>query len=307
MCKGTNVNSEAAAALQDLDTKGPSLGSANSSSDRVSTLQDLEDYESRGFLHTRGVFDEETLGKLRGYVDELQNAPEEKGGTMMYFEKSSLDGSRILSRIEDYCRHHAGMAELFADPDSRLVRLAQELHGDEEMVLFKDKINFKLSGGDGFKAHQDQQAGWGKVRSFSSIFLIVVSCLCLIAICGIQYINWFVTVAVIIDEATIENGCLEVAPGMHKQGLLGEEWKPIDDLDLPYEHVPCQPGDVLVFDSYLPHRSGPNRSEKCRRAVFLTYNLRREGNHLADYYADKRREFPPDIERPEGVEYVYRV
>jgi hypothetical protein len=27
-------------------------------------------------------------------------------------------------------------------------------------VLFKDKINFKMPGGLGFKAHQDRHAGW---------------------------------------------------------------------------------------------------------------------------------------------------
>ncbi len=30
----------------------------------------------------------------------------------------------------------------------------------EPAMLFKDKINFKLPGGDGFKPHQDQQTGW---------------------------------------------------------------------------------------------------------------------------------------------------
>jgi hypothetical protein len=30
----------------------------------------------------------------------------------------------------------------------------------EETELFKEKINFKIPGGDGFKPHQDSQAGW---------------------------------------------------------------------------------------------------------------------------------------------------
>merc|ERR1719453_529856 len=112
----------------------------------------------------------------------------------MYFEQSGVDGTRILNRIEDYCRRHAGLGGLISHPGSKLVRMIQELHAGEEMVLFKDKINFKLPGGDGFKAHQDQQAGWGK------------------------YIKWFVTVGVCVDDATPENGCLEIAPGLHKQG-----------------------------------------------------------------------------------------
>jgi len=134
------------------------------------------------------------------------------------------------------------------------------------------------------QAHQDQAAGWGK------------------------YIDWFVTIAIFIDDATVENGCLEVAPGYHKQGLLGAEWEPIEHLDLRYESVPCAAGDALVFDSFVPHRSAPNNSSKARRAVFLTYSkVKAGGSKLQEYFADKRAAFPLDIERPNGKVYVYGV
>jgi hypothetical protein len=65
------------------------------------------------------------------------------------------------------------------------------------------------------------------------------------------------------DPATPENGGLEVAPELHTSGLLPEA----DDgtLDrafcdtLTWKPIPMEPGDVLLFDSYVPHRSGPNR------------------------------------------------
>jgi len=31
------------------------------------------------------------------------------------------------------------------------------------------------------------------------------------------------------------------------------------------------------------------------------------GDHLAQYYADKRKSYPPDIERDPDKEYVFRV
>ena len=42
-----------------------------------------------------------------------------------------------------------------------MISLANKLLG-EESILFKDKINFKYPGGEGFKPHQDVSAGWGK-------------------------------------------------------------------------------------------------------------------------------------------------
>ena len=151
------------------------------------------------------------------------------------------------------------------------------------VVLFKDKINFKMPGGGGFKAHQDQQAGWGR------------------------YAPIFVTALVTLDAATEENGCLEIAAGRHREGMIGEEWCPLDENDLRLQPVPTAPGDVIFFDSFAPHASRPNFSDAPRRILYLTYNLASHGDSRVRYYADKHASFPPDIERDAGKTYVFRV
>merc|ERR1712188_46812 len=248
----------------------------------VLTSEDLSNYKRDGFPHIKGFYTGDELIHLRECLEEVQHTPEEDGGQMMYFEEGSGGQGRLLSRVEDFCRRNKQMEALFCGNTSKLAMACGDLIG-EEVVLFKDKINFKLPGGDGFKAHQDQAAGWGK------------------------YIDWFMSIGVFVDPSTEEHGALEVASGYHKDGLLGEEWTPIVDLDLPYQMVECEPGDALFFDSYVPHRSALNNSDKSRRALFITYNKASEGYKLPDYYEDKRRDFPPDIERPEGVVYTYRV
>src|SRR5205814_464596 len=64
-------------------------------------------------------------------------------------------GARMLARIENFVPYHAGLAALVTGP--RLVGLLAELCG-EPVLLFKDKINFKLPGGAGFAPHQDAPA-----------------------------------------------------------------------------------------------------------------------------------------------------
>src|SRR5271157_3829867 len=71
--------------------------------------------------------------------------------------------------------------------------------------------------------------------------------------------------------------------------------------------VPPELGDVLFFDSYLPHASKPNLTDHPRRILYLTYNAAQDGDHRAGYFADKRSSFPPDVERLPGVEYKFRV
>jgi ectoine hydroxylase-related dioxygenase (phytanoyl-CoA dioxygenase family) len=150
-------------------------------------------------------------------------------------------------------------------------------------VLFKDKINFKLPGAGGFAPHQDQQAGWS------------------------VYAPLFLTAMISIDASTRENGCLEIIAGRHKEGLIGEEWRPLDGEDLAFEPLETESGDVIFFDSFVPHASGPNRTETPRRILYVTYALAVLGDHRERYFADKRRDFPPDIEREPGSIYTFRV
>jgi len=63
----------------------------------------------------------------------------------------------------------------------------------------------------------------------------------------------------------------------------------------------------VFFDSYLPHQSAPNGTSDPRRVLYVTYNRASDGDHRAQYYADKRASYPPDIEREQGEEYAYRV
>lgn len=62
-------------------------------------------------------------------------------------------------------------------------------------------------------------------------------------------------------------------------------------------------GDILVFGSYLAHRSGANTSSKDRRAVYATYNRAAEGNLRDQYCEDRRRLWPATHLRKEGEAY----
>jgi len=41
--------------------------------------------------------------------------------------------------------------------------------------------------------------------------------------------------------------------------------------------------------------------------VYITYNRLSEGDSRAQYYADKHKNFPPDIERDPDRSYGYKV
>lgn len=117
------------------------------------------------------------------------------------------------------------------------------------------------------------------------------------------------TALVSIDPMTPENGCLEMAPRPAAE-LMGREGEPLSEeelADVRFEPIVTRPGDAVFFDSFVPHRSGPNTSDAPRRVLYATYNKAAEGDVRRQYYIDKRAGYPPDIEREAGKEYRYRV
>jgi ectoine hydroxylase-related dioxygenase (phytanoyl-CoA dioxygenase family) len=249
--------------------------------DRNPTVEELARLRRDGYLVVRNFFSAEEIAQLLRWTVELETAPELSGRHWVYREDSlSTPGERVIQRIENFCPYHEGFDRLIRE--SVLTRWTAALMGGP-VVLFKDKINFKMPGGAGFKAHQDQQAGWS------------------------AYAPLFITAMVTLDASTLENGCLEIAAGRHREGLIGEQWVPLEEQRLELQPVPTEPGDVIFFDSFVPHASKPNLTNAPRRILYLTYNLASEGDHRARYFADKHASFPPDIDRDRQKTYVFRV
>jgi hypothetical protein len=240
-------------------------------------------YARHGWCAAPGFFSAAEMADISAWTDEVKARPERPGVEMVYSEPSLSDPSaRLIQRIENFCPFHDGFDRLV---HGRL-KAGVEALLEGPAVVFKDKINFKMAGGAGFEPHQDQQAGWS---TFAPLF---------------------VTALVSIDKATLENGCLEMADAPRFAGLIGQEWTPLTAEEMAsfaLVAVPSEPGDVLFFDSYAPHASKPNRTAADRRILYITYNAAAAGDHRARYFAEKRANFPPDVERKPGEEYRFRV
>jgi ectoine hydroxylase-related dioxygenase (phytanoyl-CoA dioxygenase family) len=90
-----------------------------------------------------------------------------------------------------------------------------------------------------------------------------------------------VTVSIALDDATPENGCIQVIPGSHRWGL--QAWGRIardrdepltdrEDVDLSGRvDVPLKAGSALLFHSLIVHGSGPNNSPRSRNTALYAY------------------------------------
>ena len=244
----------------------------------------IKQFKNDGLVLVPELFNKSEVELILKYTEELQTSPEVSGKEWKYFEKSKINkDEKILQRIENFCKYHKGFNDLCAK--SRIIECVNDCFG-EKGILFKDKINFKMSGGSGFKPHQDLQAGWN------------------------DYAKFYLTAMISVDNSTVRNGCLEFAYGHNKSGLIGKLWKPLSDKDMKnmkFIPIETKPGDAIFFDCYSPHRSKPNLTKKPRRILYLTYNKLSDGDHREKYYDDKYKNYPPDIDRDPNKDYIFKV
>jgi ectoine hydroxylase-related dioxygenase (phytanoyl-CoA dioxygenase family) len=230
--------------------------------------EQLDSWRRDGFLVLRGALDTARMAEVRAWVDEITSWAHEDGPGLHHFEQT--DAGPAIARSEDLIGHHAGVRALLTE--GLLPAHCGALFG-EPAVLYKEKINYKQPGGGGFAPHQDAPA--------------------------YRFVDHHISVMVPLDPATQASGCLWVAPefepgvSLPMEGIRGLRDDVVDALE--WQPVELEPGDLLWFDSYLPHRSDTNTTSTARRAFYLTYNAASAGDFRTTYYDDKLATF-------EGVE-----
>jgi len=237
-------------------------------------------FQRHGWVHVERFLTPAQTRDLTRFTEEITAWPETPGTWMRYYEKRP-GGGKMLARIENFVPYHEGLATLLTRGRTR--ELMNECCG-ELVLLFKDKINFKYPGGAGFTPHQDYPA----------------------------YVNFgvahHVTLMAPVDAFTPDNGCLVMALDACERRILPQNPDGTvrrDVLDrLASRPILAAPGDVIVFDAWVPHWSGANASDGARRSYYMTFNPAAAGDHRAAYYARKRECFPPEYERKPGVDYA---
>ena len=89
--------------------------------------------------------------------------------------------------------------------------------------------------------------------------------------------TFILTVRIPLVDATPENGCLQIVPGVHRERTVlwwkGPGWG-IDDEDLESREavtLPMRKGSVLLLHKLIPHRSTPNLTDGIRWSMDLRY------------------------------------
>ncbi|KFY17221.1 hypothetical protein V492_00815 [Pseudogymnoascus sp. VKM F-4246] len=237
-------------------------------------------FEKNGYLILQDVLSGDETLKLQKWAQEVHDLPRTEDTPWMPYEEVNKFGKSVLCRTENYANYHADFNGLLRG--DRILGILGQLAG-EDMLLFKEKINYKLAGSGGFAPHVDSTA-YTHVKNIKHL-----------------------TILIAVDESNMSNGGLEVVEGSHQMDVpiakadncIEPAWV-ADHTWLPVE---LEAGQILIFGSYLAHRSGANKSSSDRKAIYATYNCKREGDLHDDYYADRAKLWPATHKRQEGMKY----
>ena len=253
------------------------------------TQSQIENFRNLGFLVIKDFFDAKVMNNILKEVNAMEDEEPLKGGIMKYFEESSNNSNStpakpLLIRIENFIEANDYLNSIVNHPT--IHEILTELF-DEPGVLLKEKINYKPPGSPPDHLHQDSQAGWD------------------------DYGSEFLSVLIAVENSTTENACVEFdTSGAYKDSLAGPLWEPLDADDLPnlnLQPIETNSGDIIIFNSYVPHGSESNSSNQRRCNIYLTYNKLSEGDHRIEYFKDKRKSFPPNNERDPNKDYSFKV
>ena len=234
--------------------------------------RELRSYRERGYLVRRECFDASEVEELRTaceqVVSDLLGLPREPtlemgsyvfeiapaGRTVIKWEKDARD---TVLGVEPLVHLHPTL-QRYAE-DERLTRPMCDALGVEKTQLYTEKLNLKRAGvGGPIVLHQDYPYWVGVADDPAQI----------------------ATAVILLDDSDRGNGCLEVAPGSHLEGVRSGRNAPgfaRNEMDpakfdrsrlVPLE-LPA--GSVVYLDPMLVHGSAPNSSSHDRRALLYSY------------------------------------
>ena len=245
----------------------------------------VETFKKKGFLVIRNFFHSDIMSNILDEVNRLDALDPIENGPMKYYEKSLLgDDEMLLIRIEKFIETSPILKSVVYN--QAMVEIICTLLEDQPTLL-KEKINYKPYGSPPDHLHQDSQAGWDK------------------------YGTEFISALIAVEDSNTENACVEFdVSGQYKDKLAGPLWEPLnpdylEDLDLNPIETKC--GDVILFNSYVPHGSDGNKSADRRCNIYITYNKKNDGDHREKYFSEKRKSFPPNNERDPDKDYSFKV
>lgn len=217
------------------------------------TAQDADFYKQQGYLLVKGVFNSEEVKEMREAVERIilraaaANKDHNHAWQGDYLPPEQLK-KLVLKGFHDVHYHDASF--LRAIVHANMTSVLAQLIGPNVQLHHSKMLVKPPENGAAFPMHQDYPYFPHEKHTM-------------------------LAASVHLDDADVDNGCLHVIPGSHRQGAMPHVGKHyLDAKQYPVSSgiaCPAEAGDVLFFNYLTVHGSPANRSERTRRNVLFQY------------------------------------
>ena len=212
------------------------------------TRGQVAQFDEQGFVVVPDLVDADTVAEVRADLDGLEAEVDAFLQTREDGRFSITETGALTIAIHAVTRSAAARA-LSAHP--AVLGLCADLIGPD-VRLYWDQAVYK-------KTEKPRRVPWHQDN-------------------GYTYVEpqEYLTVWLALTDATLDNGCPEVAPGCHRLGTLAHHyidplgWECLEE-GTPSVAAPVAAGGAVVFSSLTPHRTGPNLTGEVRKAYILQY------------------------------------
>lgn len=211
------------------------------------TDKQLGQYEEQGFMVLTNFLREEVL---EGVVSKLDRYDAEHDGQLQALGRQGISRANEIAFTANLAPKDDTLARFIAS--GPFVELTTQILGPNVQLYWDQSVYKRPETRREFPWHQDT----GYVPTDPAHYLT----------CWIPLV-----------DATIENGCVWVQAGSHKQGMVKHRPTEIGlqcyfglDVGMP---VPVKRGSIIAFSSLLFHRSGPNLTDHTRKAYVVQYSI----------------------------------
>lgn len=211
------------------------------------TQEQRQSYEEQGFIVLDRFFGAEEIDRIRGHIDELDAQSERalrENGAAGISRPNQINFTAKLNFM------HPELQQFVAQ--RKFVDLTTAILGPDIRLYWDQSVYKRPEADRDFPWHQDN----GYVPTEP-----------------VHYLTCWLA----LEDATIENGCIWVQPGSHKQGFVEHFRSDIglvcydgEETGIPVE---LKKGSMVAFHSLLFHRSTPNRSQSTRKAYVIQYSV----------------------------------
>jgi ectoine hydroxylase-related dioxygenase (phytanoyl-CoA dioxygenase family) len=224
------------------------------------TAEQIDAFHRDGYLALPALTTAEEVERLQGIYDHLfaTKAGRDQGDHLDLVTTDEDDQTPVLPQILNPSKYAPGLANTRLRANAEAI--ARQLLGPEAQFNGEHAILKP--------PHTEAATPWHQDEAYADANL------------EYNYINIWIP----LQDATLENGCMQFVPGSHRQEVIAH--RPIgndpriiglevDDPDLSTATAvacPIPAGGATIHHGRTLHYTGPNHSDQPRRAYILMFN-----------------------------------